>query len=137
VNVISPATEAVVGWVPQVAAEDVDRAVAAAARSWESGVWRDTCVDERGAVMTRLAESLDARKGELARMVTLQVGSPITMSLGSQTAAFGLVRAFVDAVRTMTLEEIRTGPRGKAIVRHMLSGLPPTSRLGTVLCTWT
>jgi betaine-aldehyde dehydrogenase len=123
VDVISPATEEVVGRVPEVVPEDVDRAVAAAAESWQAGTWRTAPLEDRIAVMTRLADSLEARKDELAELVTLQVGSPITMSLGSQAAAFGLVRSFIDAVRTMTFEEMRTGPRGKALVRRVPVGV--------------
>jgi aldehyde dehydrogenase (NAD+) len=123
VDVISPSTEEPIGRVPEVVPEDVERAVDAATRCWADGTWRSASLEDRIAVISRLADSLEARKDELARMVTLQVGSPITMSLASQGAAFALVRSFIDAAREMTFEETRTGPRGKAVVRRVPVGV--------------
>lgn len=57
--------------------EDVDRAVAAARRTFEQGVWRDQHPRERKAVLLRLAELVMEHADELALLETLDMGKPI------------------------------------------------------------
>jgi acyl-CoA reductase-like NAD-dependent aldehyde dehydrogenase len=57
--------------------EDVNRAVAAARRTFEAGVWRDQHPRARKAVLLRLAELILAHADELALLETLDMGKPI------------------------------------------------------------
>ncbi|GHF36100.1 betaine-aldehyde dehydrogenase [Amycolatopsis bartoniae] len=114
VEVVSPTTEEVVARIPRVTAADVDRAVDAARESWRRRAWRDAPPDERISAVRRLADLLAEHADDLAQRVTSEMGSPITMSKGSQAGAIGLVRSFADAYEKLTLEERRPGPRGPA-----------------------
>ena len=60
---------------------DVDRAVAAARRAFESGVWSALAPRERKARMLRLAELIAAHTEELALIETLDMGKPIRDAL--------------------------------------------------------
>src|SRR5207237_8971386 len=67
IDVIDAATEEVVGRIPSGNEEDVDRAVQAAARAFES--WAATPVAERARWLERLKEGLAARADEIASPV--------------------------------------------------------------------
>ena len=58
-------------------AEDVDRAVAAARRSFDDGRWADQSPANRKRVLLRLAELIRANRDELALLESLDVGKPI------------------------------------------------------------
>ncbi|NLV56415.1 MAG: aldehyde dehydrogenase family protein [Acidimicrobiales bacterium] len=78
IDVINAATEEVMGSVPDGTAEDVDRAVAAAAAAFPA--WAATSPDERGKAIQAIAEGLSARNQELAETITGEVGMPIFLS---------------------------------------------------------
>jgi aldehyde dehydrogenase (NAD+) len=66
--------------------EQADTAVAAARRTFDDGGWRRKTPVERAAVLRRIAELLEREHEGLARLVTAEVGSPITLARTLQTA---------------------------------------------------
>jgi acyl-CoA reductase-like NAD-dependent aldehyde dehydrogenase len=78
IDVVNPATEQVIGRVPEGTPEDVDRAVAAARAAFDG--WSRTSVEERGKLLTRLSEALGARAGEIAETITAEMGSTAKFS---------------------------------------------------------
>ena len=78
-DVRDPATGAVFAQVPDAAAVDVDKAVAAARAAFEGG-WRDATAQERGRVLLRLAEKVRAELPRLAELETRNSGKPIVES---------------------------------------------------------
>lgn len=60
---------------------DVDRAVAAARRAFEAGVWSQLAPRERKARLTRLAQLITEHSEELALIETLDMGKPIRDAL--------------------------------------------------------
>jgi betaine-aldehyde dehydrogenase len=77
-EVMDPARGEAMARVPDAGAEDVDRAVAAARRAFET--WRDTTAQERGRVLFRLAETVRQQAARLAELETLNSGKPIVES---------------------------------------------------------
>ncbi|MBI4541769.1 MAG: aldehyde dehydrogenase family protein [Gemmatimonadetes bacterium] len=73
----NPATEEVICEVADGAAEDVDRAVAAAHACFESDGWRRLAPRQRGAMLGRAADILESRLDEFARLETLHNGKPL------------------------------------------------------------
>ncbi len=73
-----PATGEVFGQLSLATIEDVDAAVQAARRAFES--WSRATPGERSAVLTRLAAILDERAPELARVESRQAGKPIRLA---------------------------------------------------------
>ncbi|MFP5341704.1 MAG: aldehyde dehydrogenase [Candidatus Limnocylindria bacterium] len=69
--------------------EDVDRAVAAARRSFDDRRWADRSPAARKAILLRLAELIRANLEELALLESLDVGKPIrdTLSVDVPSAA--------------------------------------------------
>ena len=80
IEVIDPATQQVIARVPDGDATDIDAAVRAARRAFESGPWRETTAQERGRVLFRLAQIVRDHAGEWARLETLNNGKPIVES---------------------------------------------------------
>ncbi|MFB7089201.1 aldehyde dehydrogenase family protein [Streptomyces sp. NPDC056296] len=74
VEAINPATEQVVGSVPDASETDVDRAAAAARQALDG--WRRTSGAERAAVLTAVADALAERAPEIASLVTRENGAP-------------------------------------------------------------
>src|SRR6266513_606292 len=78
IDVVNPTTEEVVGRIPQGSAADVDKAVAAAKEAFPG--WAETSVDDRSKYLQRIAEGLQARMDELAKLIAQEVGMPLGLS---------------------------------------------------------
>ena len=78
VEVVNPSTEQVITTIPLGTPDDVDRAVAAAVRAFET--WGATSVDERAKYVQAIAEGLAARSEEIGRTVSEEMGMPLAMS---------------------------------------------------------
>jgi aldehyde dehydrogenase (NAD+) len=74
---INPATEEVIDEVAEGDREDVDRAVDAARRAFESGRWHSMAARDRGRLLNRLADLIEENADELAALETLDNGKPI------------------------------------------------------------
>jgi acyl-CoA reductase-like NAD-dependent aldehyde dehydrogenase len=75
---VSPRDGTVIASVAAGGAEDVDRAVRAARRSFEAGGWALADPAQRKRVLMRLAELIDEHAEELAQLESADVGHPIT-----------------------------------------------------------
>ena len=75
---VSPRDGTVIASVAAGGAEDVDRAVRAARRSFEAGGWALADPAQRKRVLLRLAELIDEHAEELAQLESADVGHPIT-----------------------------------------------------------
>ncbi|MFO0837998.1 MAG: aldehyde dehydrogenase family protein [Phycisphaerae bacterium] len=80
---INPATEEVITRVAEGDSIDIDRAVAAARRAFDDGPWTKMSASERGRLIYKLADLIEANRKELAALETLDNGKP----LGESTKA--------------------------------------------------
>ncbi|MGH9006120.1 MAG: aldehyde dehydrogenase family protein [Acidimicrobiales bacterium] len=71
-------TEEVIGTIPEGTAEDVERAVAAAAAAFEE--WSGKSHEERSKLLARASEALAARTDEIAETISKEVGMPLSLS---------------------------------------------------------
>jgi aldehyde dehydrogenase (NAD+) len=74
VEAINPATETVIGVVPQSSEADVVKAIEAARRAFDEGPWPRMKPAERAAVLSRMAESMRRRQAELVELDIAEVG---------------------------------------------------------------
>lgn len=77
---ISPRDGQVIAKVAACDAADVDLAVKAARRAFDTGVWRDRSPKERKKVLQRFAALFEKHMDELAVLETLDMGKPISES---------------------------------------------------------
>jgi betaine-aldehyde dehydrogenase len=73
--VLNPATADVIAHAPLSSAADVDRAVAAARRAFET--WSVTTPGERGSALLALADAIEEHSEELAQLESANAGKPI------------------------------------------------------------
>ena len=77
---VNPATEEVIARVAEGGADDVDLAVQAARKAFESGPWRKMDARDRGGLMFKLAELIEKNIDELAELESLDNGKPLSES---------------------------------------------------------
>ena len=73
----NPATGEVLAHVAEGNSADVDKAVIAARKAFESGPWRTLTASERGRLIWRLADLLESHLEEFAQLESLDNGKPI------------------------------------------------------------
>lgn len=76
-DTIHPATEEVIAQVAEGDKEDVDLAVDAARAQFDGGEWSKMDARDRGILMNKLADELEAEADELAALETLDNGKPV------------------------------------------------------------
>ncbi|HKE64532.1 MAG TPA: CoA-acylating methylmalonate-semialdehyde dehydrogenase [Micromonosporaceae bacterium] len=79
-DIFNPATGAVAGHVDFASTADVNTAVAAAVRGAE--VWREASIAKRTAVMFAIREIVNARRDELAAIITAEHGKVLADAAG-------------------------------------------------------
>jgi len=94
-EVLNPATEAVVDTVPAGSREDVELAVATAKRSL--GHWSRTDVEQRAALLSKAASLIEEHAGELAATLTAEQGKPLAEARGEVTHLAHGVRFYAEA----------------------------------------
>jgi 1-pyrroline dehydrogenase len=98
-DVINPATGEVVAAVPRCSAEDVDRAVAAAAKALPE--WLDKTPKDRSELLHKLADVLEENAEELAQLESLNVGKPLMASRDEMPFSTDNLRFFAGAARQL------------------------------------
>ena len=131
IEVISPHTEEVVATVPEGTPADIDAAVAAARRAFDEGPWPRLTPAERIDVVQAFSHLYAAKLGEMADVITAEMGSPTSFSnLAQSPAPWMQIEAFLAIARDYPWEEIRTGVLGTPVmVRRepvgVVAAIPP------------
>jgi aldehyde dehydrogenase (NAD+) len=125
ITVMSPATGEVLGSVGVAGPEQVDAAVAAARAALTSPPWRDSSPADRAAMLGRLADAVNARKGALADLSTAEIGSPRSWStFGQVITAVGVLRAYAALTPDYPFDSIRPSATGGSVrVRQVPVGV--------------
>ncbi|MBN6750097.1 5-carboxymethyl-2-hydroxymuconate semialdehyde dehydrogenase [Micrococcus luteus] len=79
-------------------AADIDRAVAAAKRAFESGEWSQALPRQRSRVLHRIADIMETRGDQLAEMECFDTGLPIKQAKGQAARAAENFRFFADLI---------------------------------------
>jgi acyl-CoA reductase-like NAD-dependent aldehyde dehydrogenase len=124
ISVVNPFTEQVLGTVPDGTADDVERAVRAAATAFPA--WAATAVATRATFVDRLADALERRCEDVARAVTLEMGMPYTEALAGQAnGSVAATQSAAEHARSFPYEEAM-GP--SIVVREpigVVAGITP------------
>jgi len=79
-DTINPSSGEVLAKVAEGESEDINRAVAAARKAFESGPWPKLTPSQRGRLLWKLADLIEKNAEELAQLETLDNGKPIKYS---------------------------------------------------------
>src|ERR1700744_833668 len=105
-KVINPATEEVAGVISMGSAKDVDRAVMAARRAFDS--YSRTSPAERLALMEKILAAYKAHYAEIAEAISIEMGAPVTLSKGAQTGiGVGHISAMIEVLKSFKFEEMQ------------------------------
>ncbi|MFJ9392858.1 aldehyde dehydrogenase [Nocardioides sp. NPDC101246] len=120
IEVISPHSEEVVARVPEGSVEDIDAAVAAARTAFDEGPWPRMSPEERIEIVQALSGLYAGRLGEMAEVITAEMGSTISFSnLAQAPAPWMQIEAFLAIAREFPWESRRPGSFGSdVVVRH-------------------
>jgi acyl-CoA reductase-like NAD-dependent aldehyde dehydrogenase len=121
---VSPLDGRVVARVASTSAVDVDRAVAAARRAFESGAWSRLPPRERKRVLLRFAALILEHRDELALLETLDMGKPISDSLAVDVNSTARCIAwYAEAIDKIYDEVAPTGHDALALVTREPMGV--------------
>jgi len=114
---VNPATGAVVADVTRGRAPEIDAAVSAARRSFESGIWSRATPGERKRVLLALAEAIRAAADELALLDSLDGGKRIAdTSTIDVPGSAAILQWYAEAIDKVYGEVAPTGGTDLAIV---------------------
>jgi 1-pyrroline dehydrogenase len=98
-EVVNPANDQVIANVPASSKADVDRAVDAAEKAFES--WKKTTPQDRSLLLLKIADALEAKADELGRLESANAGKPVGAAIDEMTTSVDLFRFFAGAARVM------------------------------------
>jgi acyl-CoA reductase-like NAD-dependent aldehyde dehydrogenase len=118
-DVINPATGGKLTAAPRADRAQLDQAVAAAKAAFPA--WSARPLGERSALLTRLAEALEAGQGEFARLLTEEQGKPLPQALDEIARSVGVIRYF--ATLDLPPEVLRENASLKVVRQHKPLGV--------------
>jgi 1-pyrroline dehydrogenase len=98
-DVINPANDQVIANVPASSQEDVNRAVDAAAKAFQT--WKKTTPQDRSLLMLKVADALEANADKLGRLESANAGKPVGAAIDEIGVCADLFRFFAGASRVM------------------------------------
>jgi betaine-aldehyde dehydrogenase len=117
IDVFSPATEELVGRVPEAQVADIDRAVAAARDAFDNGPWPRMTPAERGAVLAKVAEAIRNDMQGIAELITNEMGSPVSWGLMAQVLAPTMILDYYAGLgSTFAFDTVKDGLLGPVLV---------------------
>jgi aldehyde dehydrogenase (NAD+) len=105
-KITNPATEEPIATISLGSEVDVDKAVSAATRAFDS--YSQTTVEERAALLKRVIEVYTAKAEEMAQTISLEMGCPLSLSRAAQSAAgLGHLFEIVKVLENFKFEELK------------------------------
>jgi 4-(gamma-glutamylamino)butanal dehydrogenase len=115
-DTVNPATDQVLAAIASCDSADVDRAVQAARRAFESGIWSRAAPSERRLVLRRLADAIRENGEEFALLDSLDMGKPISEALGIDVPfAASVIEFYAEAVDKLA-GEVPATPAGDMVI---------------------
>lgn len=105
-DVLNPANAQVAGRISLGTAADVDKAVAAAKKAFDT--FSETSVEERLELLRKVAEVYQTRYDEIVEAITTEMGAPHWLSKAAQAATgLGHLHTTIAVLENYTFEELR------------------------------
>ena len=119
IEVVNPATGQTFASAPDCTADQLDHAVAAAAKAYQT--WRQVPLEERQARLRQAAEVLEANADDLARLFTREQGRPIAAARSEMIVGAAWLRAYSEI--ELPLQVIDKGDGQYIEVSHVPLGV--------------
>ncbi|WP_159612959.1 NAD-dependent succinate-semialdehyde dehydrogenase [Glutamicibacter sp. JC586] len=120
--VTNPATGVVEAEFPTATDEQIKQAVDLSAQAYTQ--WSVSELDERVALLNRVADIYETRAEELAAIITREMGKPIEQSLGEISIVVAIYRYYAkNGPKFLEDEELEIASGGRALVRKESVGV--------------
>lgn len=113
-DVDNPATKEIIGHVPKLSGSETTRAIEAARNAFPG--WSSKTAKERATVLRKWFELLMANQEDLARLMTLEQGKPLTESRGEVAYAAAFLEWFGEEAKRLYGDTIPQHQADKRIV---------------------
>ncbi|WP_367324904.1 aldehyde dehydrogenase [Streptomyces sp. HUAS ZL42] len=121
---VSPRDGQLLGEVADARPAEVDLAVAAARRAFDSGPWPRLAPADRGRILLRIADLLEEQREKLALTISLEMGKPITDAYEIELrAAINTFRWYGQLADKLTDESPHTSPDALALITREPAGV--------------
>jgi acyl-CoA reductase-like NAD-dependent aldehyde dehydrogenase len=121
-DVINPASGTVFATCARADPGQLEQAVQAAKRAFPS--WSSLPYAERGAVLARAADAIEARAGELATLLVKEQGKPLPHARGEVAGAVGALRWFAN--QKLDIETLRETEQDRIVEQRTPLGVVAT-----------
>ncbi|GHC19938.1 aldehyde dehydrogenase [Aidingimonas halophila] len=106
---VNPATGDVLARVASCDAPEAEAAIRHARQAFNTGNWSRIAPSERKRALLRLADLMECHKHELALLDTLDMGKPVTSSMGDMAGAISCIRYNAETIDKLYGEVAPTG----------------------------
>lgn len=93
-TLFNPATEEALGTLPHASKSDLDRALEASARGFET--WKNMTAMQRWSIMSRAADLIEQRKNEIGRTLTMENGKALAEAVGEVQFSADVTRWYAE-----------------------------------------
>ena len=111
---LNPTTGELLASYPPARGDEVEGTLADAAAG--ARAWRATPVEERAALLSRVAERLDAEAADLATLMAVEMGKPVTEGRAEAAKCAWGCRTFAEQAAALLAPEERTSDGSRAFV---------------------
>ena len=118
-DVVNPATEGVLAKAPRADRAQLEEAIAAAKAAFAG--WSAKPIRARGALLAKLADALEARQDEFARLLTLEQGKPLSEAHWEVDFTIHVIRHH--AALDLPDEVLKEDARQKIVRQHFPLGV--------------
>jgi succinate-semialdehyde dehydrogenase/glutarate-semialdehyde dehydrogenase len=119
---LNPATGEVVERFDTATDEQLQQTLTSAAQAFES--WRKKPMRERAAVVSRVAELFTERADELAHIITVEMGKPLSQAKGEAEFCTDIFNYYADNGEELAADrEIKTFSGGRAVIQRRPVGV--------------
>ena len=117
----NPATNKVVKTFEEMTDEDVDKAIAQSAATFEE--WKKTDYKKRAEILHKVAGLLREKKKDLAKMVTMEMGKLVAQAEGEIKLSAEIFDYYASNAQSFLADKILSPTHGEAMVRHSPIGV--------------
>jgi 5-carboxymethyl-2-hydroxymuconic-semialdehyde dehydrogenase len=137
-DVTDPVTHAVYATVASGTSADVDRAVGAARRAFETSGWATMPSRQRSEVLRAIADQIEARADVISGWEAFDTGLPVTQARGMAARAAENFRYFADVCSAMHEDAFRSAAQLGYVIRRPrgVAGLITPWNVPFMLATW-
>ncbi|MDT3496447.1 aldehyde dehydrogenase family protein [Bacillus toyonensis] len=118
-NIINPATEEVIATSAHGSGDDAKIAIKAARKAFDSGIWPDLSADERADYLYKIADRLEEKTAEIARLETANNGKVIRATTHVDIpVSIQCFRYYADLIKSMKKESYTRADASETIIIH-------------------